>query len=81
VLAVVTEEIRSEQEATRLEALRWIHFLLVRCGGGGLVRVGGPVRVVGWVEVCGLVGKVEVVGLVGCWARLRLLNWWDVGQG
>lgn len=30
VLAVISREIRSEQEPTRLEALRWIHFLLVR---------------------------------------------------
>ena len=30
VLEVVGREVRSPQEATRLEALRWVHFLLVR---------------------------------------------------
>ncbi|WIA13429.1 hypothetical protein OEZ85_007009 [Tetradesmus obliquus] len=30
VLAIISRELRSEQEPTRLEALRWIHFLLVR---------------------------------------------------
>lgn len=30
ILETVSREIRSEQEPTRLEALRWIHFLLVR---------------------------------------------------
>lgn len=33
VLDVISRELRSEQEPTRLEALRWVHFLLVRCGG------------------------------------------------
>lgn len=31
VLSVVSAELRSEKEPTRLEALRWIHFLLERC--------------------------------------------------
>jgi hypothetical protein len=36
VLSVVSAELRSEKEPTRLEALRWIHFLLERCAALGL---------------------------------------------
>ena len=30
LLQAISRELRSEQEPTRLEALRWVHFLLVR---------------------------------------------------
>ncbi len=40
VLAVISRELRSEQEPTRLEALRWISFLLVGGGSRGCGLVG-----------------------------------------
>lgn len=40
VLAVISRELRSEQEPTRLEALRWISFLLVGGGRGSCGLVG-----------------------------------------
>ena len=30
ILAAIGRELRSEQELTRLEALRWVHFLLLK---------------------------------------------------
>ncbi|GLC41783.1 hypothetical protein PLESTM_001239100 [Pleodorina starrii] len=40
ILGTVILEMRSEMEATRLEALRWLHFLLARAQGLVLEQVG-----------------------------------------
>lgn len=57
MLATIGRELRSDQEATRLEALRWVHFLLLKAQ----TQVGKGRQGTKW-RGKGVGGRAEVAG-------------------